>query len=87
MSVQINTIKARDTGEIVSPGSFEDWPWHPGSFGDDHGSIAGLRLRIVSPAGQLEAKLGFPEHRRGAPHRPKDRHDIAILQGMFGRAG
>lgn len=86
-AVQIDTILRRDDGAIVSPGSFEDWPWLAGSFGDDYGSIGDLRLRIVSPAGQLEAKVGFPVHRLGRPHRDKDRHDIRVLRAVLGAPG
>jgi hypothetical protein len=83
LDLEINVIEETAAGTIVCPGDFGDWPWIPESFGPDTGAIGELRVRIVSPRGQLEAKEGFPRHRLGAPHREKDVHDIGILREII----
>jgi lincosamide nucleotidyltransferase A/C/D/E len=83
LHLEINLIEETSDGTIVCPGDFSDWPWLRGSFGTDIGAIGELRVRIVSPSGQLEAKEGFPRHRLGAPHRAKDIHDIEILKEII----
>jgi hypothetical protein len=42
-----------------------------------------LKVPIVSPAGQLEAKESFPKHPAGQPLREKDVHDIQQLRMLM----
>jgi Aminoglycoside-2''-adenylyltransferase len=80
--VQINLITKTPDGSIISPGTFSDWPWCEGSFGNHRGRIGDLDVPIVSPAGQLESKENFPKHPAGQPLRAKDRHDIKQLRTL-----
>jgi hypothetical protein len=81
--VQINLITKTTDGSIISPGTFSDWPWLEGSFGNHRGCIGDLTIPIVSPAGQLESKKNFPNHLAGQPLRVKDFHDIEQLRRLM----
>jgi hypothetical protein len=80
VELQVNLITKTADGSIISPGPFSDWPWLKECFGSDRGQIGGLRVPIVSPAGQLESKENFPKHPDGQPLRAKDIHDIRQLR-------
>jgi hypothetical protein len=80
--VQINLITKTTEGAIISPGTFSDWPWFEGSFGNHRGRIGDVDVPIVSPAGQLESKENFSKHPAGQPLRAKDLHDIKQLQTL-----
>lgn len=81
--LQTNLVRETADGMFVSPGVFEDWPWEAGSFGNDTGKIDEIEVRIVSPAGQLEAKENFPQHPSGRRHRAKDAGDIELLRKIL----
>ena len=80
--VQINLITQTTDGSLISPGTFSDWPWLEGSFGNHWGRIGDLDVPIVSPAGQLESKENFSKHPAGQPLRAKDLHDIKQLRTL-----
>jgi len=84
--IQLNLVERRPDGSIVSPGTFSDWPWRPGSFGTQVGRIGDLEVPIVSVEGQLEAKEGFPRHPAGHAHRAKDLVDIGVLRHILSSA-
>jgi hypothetical protein len=70
-------------GAIISPVTFSDWPCLAESFGPHRGRLGDLKVPIVSPAGQLEAKESFPKHPAGQPLREKDVHDIQQLRMLM----
>ena len=80
--IQINLVRRLSDGTVVSPGTFEDWPWTEDAFADHRGALREIDVPIVSPHGQLESKRGFPLHPSGRRHRKKDIHDIALLERL-----
>ena len=60
-------------------GRWSDWSFPGGSFSEDTGELAGMRVPVMSAAGMLAMKQQYPTLRNGKPLREKDVRDIALL--------
>jgi hypothetical protein len=72
-----------ERGQIVTPGRWADWPWHPNSFDARAASLGQLGLHAASLECLLDMKTNFAKHPHGAPLREKDIGDIALLNQLM----
>ncbi len=85
--VAVYWIKRDEQGQVVTPGSWSDWPEPDDAFTSPPGRLGGLACPIISGQAQLETKEGYAAHRDRRPPRPKDLADMERLHAaMAGRA-
>jgi hypothetical protein len=65
-------------------GRWSDWSFPVGSFGEDTGQLADVRVPVMSAAGMLAMKQQYPTLRNGKPLREKDVRDITLLTELAG---
>ena len=59
------------------------WQWElPPAVDEPRRQLGGVDVPVVSVRTLLELKTGFSRHPHGAPRRPKDVADIALLQEL-----
>jgi hypothetical protein len=80
--VSVTFLVHDESGRIVTPGRWADWPWPEGSFSGDRVRLADLDLPATSIDGLLDMKENFATHPHGRPRRPKDDQDIALLEQL-----
>jgi hypothetical protein len=80
--VRLIFIERNETGEVVTPGRWNDWPWPDGSFGGARGRLGDVELPVVSVQGQLDTKENYHRHPAGRPLREKDRGDLQHLRRL-----
>jgi hypothetical protein len=80
--VEFYLVRRNETGQIVTPGEWEGWPWPAGAFSGETGRIGDVRCPVVSAEAQLLTKEEYLSH-TGVPLRRKDLEDMRRLRDVL----
>jgi hypothetical protein len=75
-----------DGAPLVAGGRFQGEPWPTDMLRDaGSGELAGLKMRYIAPAAQIECKEMMPVWVPGFPRRTKDAEDIIAIRRALDR--
>ncbi len=80
--VEFYFIRRNETGEVVTPGKWEGWPWPESAFSGETGRLGDVRCPVVSAEAQLRSKEEYLSQ-TGVPPRPKDVEDMRRLRDVL----